>query len=400
LVDHTVKLKSENEILEMRLEDKSHRIEVLEDRIGRGISKGLAEGIQKLENRVKELQKDLAVSMAEKETEKAEKERLNIENKKLKVSITSISQQKGEDISLVLKVGELTEQVVSMQQMADTYQYLEEELAILRDADKANKNVQLEVELEFDEFKRMYEEQIAKCIFIEDENKQLKSALDNFKHRVAVKDIEIEQLTNENHTVNSKKAKLFKDKVAEFEEQKVSILEESEFNSREVERMTKQLKKAEERIHVLEQYLLKERHEKNKIKSDLESATSRDQERYDMNYAEVDKDYTEYYKLALDKFDHKSKDQISKRKISSSIVSQSADRHSQPDRPDMPTSSFGRDRSKSKGKVDNHRIVKPSDRDMPDLSQVKVVSTGSRQQRLEKLTATNNVVEAWLSSTK
>lgn len=387
LVDYTVKLKADNEIAAMLLQDKSDRLAIIEARVAKGIGKGVSEGVERLEQRVRCLEESLTEEKAARARDENEGERLRRENRELRVALESACREKGGDLDLVLKVGELTEQVATMQEMSDNYQYLEEEVNILRETDRASKALQSDVEKEFEEFKKIYEDQVAKCISIEAENRDLRTSLDNLQHKVEVQQIEIDQLTSENNTVNSKKVSLFKEKVAEFEEQRTKMIEESEFNAREVERMTSQLKKAEERVKILEQYLLKERHEKNKIQADLESA--RDQDRQDSKPLEEPvKDYTDYYGKVLVKFDCKSKDQISKRKASSSLVSQTADRLN----PEV-----GKERSRSRPAADQQtKNKKKRDSPLPDLSQVKVASTGSRLQRLEKLTVANDMVQAWL----
>ena len=419
LIDYTVSLKSENERLEEELKLKTERVEELEQRIGKNITKSIADGIERLEKTNKTLKAELLNSRLHVENLHQRVDELEKENKKLKSSLEHASQNSGEDLGLLLKVGDLTEKVESMKEMAENHEFVIAEFDVMKEADRANKRVQKEVEEEFELFRKKFEDETSIRINLQSENEELKIELENLKQTLEVKDIEIEQITVENSAVNSKKLKLFKDKVAEFEDQKSKILEESAFNAREVHRMSSQLKAAEDRIHILEKLLLKERHEKNKIVSEMESNELKPAEDEITGVKNAyNKDYHAYYDRALEAFDVKSRDQITKRKTSASILTQhnekspGAIRKQSESKRSVPLQDESITTKRKEAKEEKGRVTiandlipstKRSQIKLPDLAQLAEhakasSSSGSRLSKLERLTAANDAMEAWLSN--
>lgn len=403
IVDYAVKLKADNEQLEAKLEDKSRRIDLLEERIARGVGKSLSAGIDRMEAEMSRLKKEQSLWLAAKVEFENRLQQMGAENRSLRTALEAMSREKNEEGHMAKKIGDLTEELDRLRDMEAGFKYLQAELAIMRQADEGHQKVQKEVEEEFVSFRSMHEDQISKTIALESANKDLLGEIDRLKHRVAVQDIEIEQLQGQAGVVSHQKAALFKEKVAEFEEEKNKILEQSEANAREVDRLTALLRQKDDRLHVLEQYLLKERHERNKLQADAVSYQTKDQLHGKVEQQEpgADRDAAAYYDRLLDKFDAKSKDHVSKRKASTStIVERPALRQADKSPVDHRKLSATEDHQlnrKVEGDKPGHRTEGRPTEAMPGLGRGW---TGSRMERLAMLTSTNDKMEAWLSTNK
>jgi len=194
--------------------------------------------------------------------------------------------------------------------LQQSFNYMQEELSILKEVESRQGVLQEEMERECSQLRQQYEDRVSENIRLHEGIEERDKQIERMKRRIDVHLIEIDNLTNDSSSVNQRTVKRFKDQVEEWEEEKTKIMEESMFNQREVARMALAVRDSDSRVQVLEQYLLKERHEKNKLKEELDSL------RHQLDNAiptssppqsAPTRDYAKFYSKALDRFDEKSR---------------------------------------------------------------------------------------------
>lgn len=144
--------------------------------------------------------------------------------------------------------------------LQQSFNYMQEELSILKKVESRQGVLQEEMEREYSQLRQQYEDRVSENIRLHAGIEERDKEIEIMKRRIDVQLIEIDNLTNDNSSVNQRTVKRFKDQVEEWEEEKTKIMEESMFNQREVARMALAVRDSDSRVQLLEQYLLKERH--------------------------------------------------------------------------------------------------------------------------------------------